>query len=298
MQIPVFYDYNNAYNSQINPSTVHVQNTGLQRFFQRYLLEKAISIFDWTLPDNWAKNYFSYILYCYGYLAVVRTDKYGVICQQCGLQGYDIYYQPTRAVIANSLLTGILSPRIGTQCEIIKMQPDYGGIMDIVDFYADMLALSAESAGMNLVNSKLAYVFAADGKSEAESFKKLFDKISGGNPAVFADSKLFTADGKLKMEFFNQNLKNTYIASEILDDMRKWEMKFDNEIGIPTVNTVKKERLITDEATTSVASGKAKIDLWFETLSECVEKVNRMFNIGIAVKKHDWGVREVENNGV
>ena len=43
MELPVYYDYQNAYNSRISPSTVHVKNTGLQWFFRRYLLQKIMS---------------------------------------------------------------------------------------------------------------------------------------------------------------------------------------------------------------------------------------------------------------
>lgn len=293
MELPVYYDYQNAYNSRISPSTVHVKNTGLQWFFRRYLLQKIISVYKWEIPETWARNYFLYVLYCDGYLAVVNTDKYGVICQQCTLSGYDIFYQPANALIANPLLTGILEPRIGLQCEIVKLQPDYGGVLDIVNFYSDMLALCAESAGVNMLNTKLAYVFACEGKAQAESFKKLYDSIASGEPAVFADKNLFTDDGNLKTQFFNQNVRNTYIAGDILDDMRRWEMKFDNDIGIPTSNTMKKERLITGELEHSEQESKSKCELWLDELQSCCRKVTKMFpNIKLWV---DWRDKDERN---
>lgn len=284
MELPIYYDYTNAYNSRINPSTVHVKNTGLQRFFRRYLLEKIISVFDWRIPDRWARNYFLYILYCEGFISVVNTDKFGVICQQCSLSGFDIFYQPTTAQIANPLLSGILTPRIGQQCEIVKMQPDYGGVLDLVSFYADMLALCAEAAGVNIVNTKLAYVFASDGKAQSESFKKLYDQIASGQPAAFVDKSLFNDDGTLKVQFFNQNVRETYIAGDLLDDMRRWEMKFDNDIGIPTSNTMKKERLITGEMESSEIESKSKCELWLDELQNCCDKVNNMFGLDLWVQ--------------
>ena len=66
------------------------------------------------------------------------------------------------------------------------MQPDYGSCWDIVSYYADLLALATESLAVNITNSKLAYVFACQDKTVAESFKKMFDQINEGNPAVFA----------------------------------------------------------------------------------------------------------------
>ena len=285
MNLPFYYDYKNARNSTINPSTVHVRDTGLQRYFARYLLQKTISVFKWDMPKTWSRNYLLYTLYCWGYVAIINTDKFGVIPQQCTLGGFDVFYQPKFATIANPLLRGILNPVIGRQCELLRLQPDYGGVMDIVNFYADMLALSAETASTNLLNSKLAYVFASNGKAGAESFKKLYDQIASGEPAAYIDKNLYRDDGTPTWNFFNQNLKETYIAGDILNDMRLWEMKFDNEIGIPTTNTTKKERLITDEANSAIEESRTKAQLWLDELQECCRKINAMFGIRLWV---DW----------
>ena len=285
MNLPFYYDYKNAQNSTINPSTVHVRDTGLQRYFARYLLQKTISVFKWDMPKTWSKNYLLYTLYCWGYVAVINTDKFGVIPQQCTLGGFDVFYQPKFATVANPLLRGILNPVIGKQCELLRLQPDYGGVMDIVNFYADMLALSAETASTNLLNSKLAYVFASNGKAGAESFKKLYDQIASGEPAAYIDKNLYRDDGNPSWNFFNQNLKQTYIAGDILNDMRLWEMKFDNEIGIPTTNTTKKERLITDEANSAIEESRTKAQLWLDELQESCRKINNMFGINLWV---DW----------
>ena len=53
---PYYYDYMNAAVNQQMPSTVHVTNTGLSRFFIRYLLQKVISVFRWKLPETWAEE--------------------------------------------------------------------------------------------------------------------------------------------------------------------------------------------------------------------------------------------------
>lgn len=288
---PVFYDHNNAVNSMFTPSTMHVSDTALQWYFRRYLLEKAIAVFKWNLPENWAENYFLYVLYCWGYIAIINTDKFGVIPQGCSLKGYDVMYQPTHAVIANPLLRGILSPRIGTQTALIRLQPDYGGIMDKVNFYADCMALSAETVGTNLFNSKLAYIFACKDKNDAESFKKLFDQLASGQPAAFIGKNLFNDDGSPNWMIFNQDLKNTYIVSEIMDDMRKWEQKFCSDLGIPNSNTEKKERLITAEVESNDVEVKLWADLALESLQKGCKKANELFGLDLSV---DWRYKDKE----
>lgn len=274
--VPFFYDYVNSYNGSIAPSTSHA-DSALSRFFQRYLLQEAISVYKWEMPKTWARDYFLYTLYCFGFISIIETDKYGVICQGCGLNGYDVFYRPTNAVITNPLLRGILTPRIGKQCTIIKLQPDYGGIMDLVTKYSDIMAMTMQTAGCNIEASKLAYVFAADNKASAESFKKMFDKIASGEPMVVHDSKLLKPDGSKAWDVFANNLSSNYIAGDLLADLQKWRNMFCTEIGIPNANTEKKERMLTDEVNANNQETFTKADLWLQELQEGCKLAREMF---------------------
>lgn len=282
---PYMYDYINAEVSQHSPSTVHTKNTELQRFFARYLLQKAMSVFKWDLPETWDRDYFLYVLYGIGYIAVLNTDKYGVIPQQCGLEGYNIFYQPKRALVTNPLLRGLRQLEIGTQCTLIKLQPDYGSVMDLVGFYADMMALTAETAGVNLVNSRLSYVFFGKNKNTAESQKKLFDRVASGEPATFVDTALYDVQsGNPSWIPFQQNVGQNYIAGDALADLRKWEMMFDTDIGIPNANTDKKERLISDEVNANNVEVTSKADLWLDQLQKSFAQTSKMFGIKLGVE--------------
>lgn len=282
---PYSYDFINTVHGSVTPSTIHVQDSLLTAYFRKYLLQKVLSVFEWKMPATWSKDYFLYTLFGYGYLAIVNTNKYGVIPQQCGLRGFDIFYRPTHAVIANPLLTGILEPKIDKQCVIIKVQPDYGSIMDMVNYYAAMMALSAETASTNLLNSKLSYVFAAENKQAAESFKKLYDKIASGEPAVVIDKSLYNTDGSKAWEAFEQNVGQNYIVGEILTDLRKWENMFNTDIGIANANTDKKERLVVAEVEANNEETTSKASLWLEQMQEACEKARDMFDIELSV---DW----------
>lgn len=301
--LPAQADFINVYNSYFSPSTVHCKNTGLVRFFERYLLQKAMSPFKYNLPDSWAKNYFLYILYFWGYIGVLNTNRYGVICQGGGLSGYDVFYQPDKLIVINPLFKGQrVECKIGRNCEVIKLQPDWGGVYDIVSYYADLLAILAEAAGINAINTKLAYVFGSKNKTAAETFKKMFDQIQGGNPAVFIDKTLYNDDGSPAWLYFNQDVKSTYIVSDVLEDMKKVEMMFCEEVGIPTTNIIKKERLITDEANANNFEVRGKILIWLECVRESMAKVNDMFGLNLSVELRpelDGGVEygNVVNNG-
>lgn len=285
----------NELTSQISPSSVHCKNTLLTSYYRRYLFQKFCSVFKWTLPKEWDADYFQYCLYGLGYVAIFKTSKYGVIPQNCGLGGYNIFYRPSYATIANPILKGYEKLVIGEGCEIIKLMPDYGNILDLISYYADMMALCAESAGINLVNSKLAYVFTAENKASAETFKKLFDKVASGEPAVVIDKKLLKEDGTAAWDVFSQNLAQNYIAGDILEDMNKWEDKFNTEIGIPNANTSKRERMLVDEVNANNVDTISKVELWLETLKSGVEKVNNKYDLNINVELR-FKDKEVESD--
>lgn len=283
--MPVFYDYLNLYNAEITPSTVHVRNTGLALYFKRYLMQRAVSVFNWDLPEHWEKNYFLYVLYYWGYVAVINTDKFGVIPQQCGLRGYNVMYQPTHAIISNPLLQGIRTPMIGRDCEVIRLMPDWGGCMDVINFYGDMLALTAETTGVNILNSKLSFAAFAEDKQTAETLKKGYDSFASGEPLTVYAKNLRDASGNLRFEFFNQDVGKNYIADKLLTDMNKILDKFDTEIGIPNANTDKRERLIQIEVASNGLDTQSNASMWLEELKKSAGKVNKMFGLNISV---DW----------
>ena len=290
------YDYNfiNIYNSHIRPSTVTSQDNATAWYFRRYLIQKIISVFEFdNIPETWSKDYFLYTLFLFGFVAVVDTDKFGVIPQHCSLFGYDVFYRPTNVNIANPLLRGNLTPKIGVECELIKMQPDYGSCWDIVAYYADLLALATESLGVNMVNSKLAYVFACEDKTIAESFKKMYDQLNEGNPAVFADKKLFNEAGEPLWTTFQNNLKQNYVAGDILNDMLKIDARFCTEVGIPNVNMAKASGVTDNEVEANNIDTNTKVALWLETIKEGIAKVNKMFGLNIGVKLRFGGVENV-----
>ena len=294
--IPASYDYINAYNHQYSPSTIHVKETGLSWYFKRYLIQKIISVFKFEgIPENWAKDYFLYTLFVFGYCAVINTNKYGIIPQHCTLSGYNIYYRPNRAIITNPLFKRTIEARIGRDTELVRMSPDWCGVWDIVEYYADLMALTSETIAVNLINSKFSYVFGAEDKTSAESLKKLYDQIASGEPAAFADKKLFTDDGSPSWTLFSQNLKQNYIAGDLLEDLAKIDSRFNTEIGIPNVNIAKASGVGAAEVMANNIDTQSKAELWLETIRDSLEKVNNMFGLNISASLRFSGEEAVDD---
>ena len=291
--MPLFYNRLNKIDNSFFPNTVKGRNNLSFAYWERSLFQRACSTLEFELPEQWqgqVKDFFYYCLFRFGYVVVFYDVEYGLTVQPCNLKGYDLYYQPTDAIINNPAFTvkqNMRNYKIGSNCELIKLTPDYMGIWDIIDFYADKLSTLDGAISMSLINNKFAFLIGAKTKAAAESLKKMLDKVNRGEPAVIFDSKLITNDPVSKdtpFQVWDRKLKENYITTDQLNDFQTILNNFDAEVGIPTIPYQKKERLVTSEAESRVIDSTSRSIIWYETLQSSIEKVNNMFNSSISCK--------------
>lgn len=284
MELPVSFNQQMIESSMFNPTATVASNVYLTRYFIRYLMQKVISVSKWDLPDNWSDKYFLYALHTCGSVVVFRTDKFGVIPQHCTLAGRNVFYQPSRAIVSNPLIDRNIDLQIGDNCVLFTMTADYGGVYDLINFYASLMSLAVESFCANTFNSRLAYVFAASGKSMAESMKKAADDVLSGKPYVVADKALFGPDGKLNAELFLNNLRQNFIAPELFDMLKDIENKFNKAVGLPAAYSLKKERMLTGELDSSNTEGQCRYKMWLDGWRKSCKDVKSMFGVDVSVR--------------
>ena len=285
------YDYTqlNTMQSVSNPSGVVVTNSETAAFFRRYLLDKAMSRFKWTIPEGWSKEYMLFQLFVAGSFAVLRTAKFGVIPQGGVPFGLNVFYQPYQYTIANPLLKDVKQPIIDRDCVVFRCKPDFGGIYDLVCYYADLMALAAQAAGVNLINSKLSFAFGVDDYKGSESINKALADIQSGKPAVVVNKKMFNERGELSVPFFQQNVGQNFITLQLLEVLRTLENMFCTAAGIPNANTSKRERLITDEVNSNNFETLAPAMSMLERWRESCRKVKKMFGVDMNVELRKIG---------
>ena len=290
MNMPIPFNIENIVASSYTPRGVIKTNNASFRFFSRYLWEKILSVFVFDLPPTFGKELFLNALFANGVVTIVPTAKYGLLAQWGVYGGYNVNYQPRYMLFSNPLLPELSGRElvIGKDCAVIRLTDDWLGVVDLVAFYAGKMALATQAIDVNLINSKLAYVFAAKDKTQAQSFKKLMDTINNGETSVVVDKSLFAEDGSANWQAFQQNLKQTYIVTELLNDCAKIEDEFNTRIGIPNANTEKRERLITDEVNANNVETSILAAGWLENIREGCDTVREMYGAEIKV---DWRVK-------
>lgn len=252
----------------------------LQEKWKKYLLQRAMSVYEWKMPKLWMTDYFKYLLYGIGFVSVIYTYKYGWIPQRCGLGGYNLFENPDRIIINNQFVSGI-DRKIGNGCVLFHFNPDYSGVADIIESYAIQLAEMELTIYSNLQNTKISYVMSASDKAEADKISGVMTQVLNGEPAVVVKN----LKGQ-RWDNFSQNVKQNYVVSDLLVDMRKILNAFNTEFGIPNSNTEKKERLVRDEVNSNNVETESRAEMWLNSFQKTCDELNAM--AGETIMSVDW----------
>jgi len=312
MYMPLNYGQLNIAAGSTWPSSVKAFNNKSFAYWERSLFQRAQSVLDFEVPSNWdgkVKDFFLYCLFKYGFVAISNDKEHGTYFQPCTLSGYDFYYQPTLALIANPALPKSLELKISKDCEILKLTPDYMGIWDVITYFAARLSELDNAIDMSIINNKFAFILGARNKTAGSALKKILDLVNKGEPAVVYDMKLINDPTDKEMPFQQwdrPNLKQSYLTSDQLQDAQTIINAFDSEIGIPTIPYQKKERMVSDEANSRTFDAKARSLTWFNTLQTSIDDIKKLYpDIQLSVKLHydetegtpqDIDVKEVLSN--
>lgn len=262
-----------------NTSSLYYRNKLFRLFLQRYVIE--------GMPKTWEFDYFNEHLFLDGVIGVTDTTA-GILALKCGLTGIGIFDQPTKTIYANPVL-GNFERTIGEDCEIIRLQYNYQGIGWILDRYATLLAMCDSSIAVNLMNTKVSWVFGATDKTQAETFKAIYDDITQGKPAVFTSNQNV---GNLKEQMFVMPAKQNFIADDVQLLKRKILNEFLTDIGINNTNLDKRERLTDDEVNANNDEVLANIYHWYDNINDGITKVNNMFGLSLKCTIRDYGRKE------
>lgn len=279
------------------PSTYYYKKSNVYKYWFRSLLHKIdSSIVFKNLPKGFSNDFFMFCLWVRGYVVFFKTDRKdllrygenGVVFQPCFVSGYDFYYQPIKATVANPHLSykNVFDLQ-KDNAALLKLTPDFLGVLDILDFYAAKLASISEAIDMSIINSKMGLIATAENEAQAATLKAVYDKLQRGEPLVVFDDLTKDNDEvmpkKDPFQMWIQELKKNYILTDQLQDFQTILNSFYCEIGLP-VAIEKKERLVTSEADFASAQSQARIACWIETLNESLDIINEKFDLDIGVE--------------
>lgn len=274
----------------IAPKDVEGQWNATNIYYRQWMLRKILSRFELEgAPDFWDMQYFWTHLFLDGTIAILDTTL-GVIPLRCGYSGINAWDRPTTIIIANHVL-GSFERTIGKDGALVHLQYDYMGINPILNRYSELLASVDSALAVNLMNSKVSFLGFVDDLAQARTMQKMYDRISGGEPAVFVRK------GQVNTEnFILMNVKQTFIADDLLLVRRKLVNDFLSDIGIDNANLDKRERLNEQEVNANNDEVRFNLLNWVDCVQEGLDVANSLYNLRLKFKVREINRQEGEGN--
>lgn len=267
-------------------------------YWLRCLYERLTSTIEFTIPENWDRQFFYLVLFSFGYMPVFETKRWGVTYMNAYPNGYNWFYQPVYMQVSNPKFTKRLE--IGKDCEVLRLTNDWVGVWDILSHYATLLEEASLSMKVALRNSRMPLILRAHSGAQAETLKKVKNNMNLGDDLIIYDDQTtifqdeMIPEGDEPFQSFINDLKKNYLGTELLENIDKILNQFYQEIGIVTAENTShgKSHTLEIEAEQSDSQTQARLDTWMTNLEESCEKINAMFNIGLEVKKRDTTVEQ------
>ena len=261
------------------------------RFWFRALLMDLNSMLDFqNLPKSWPENFLKLCLYSAGFVGVFQSYNFGdkddnnVTFNPCTFGGYDFYYQPAYIIVTNPKLQKKFT--IDKDCVLLKINEDYCGIFDIVDYYATKLAHFSTALNMAAANAKIPAIFTCNTEAEKRTIEAAYDDTQSGKPIMIVknpeNSTIIMPTNNI-VEAVYKELKQSYIGTELIDNIHQILNMWYETIGYP-VTVDKNAHILNQEADFQFAQSSAKVKTWTNMLNIGFDKINNMFGTRMEVK--------------
>lgn len=248
-----------------------------------YRLKKiATSMFEWiNLPSSMNSRYIEETLYYLGTAALLWDDNYGFINTKCASAGeINIYGLPTKVNCYSygyqdmrMLYTGLNKTKDNKECIMVMNTWDRTPTCSTLELFALRLYEAERTCDVNIKAQKTPVMLVVN-DTQRLTMKNLYSQYDGNEPFIFGDKDSLSAD----------NLKAIKTdAPYIADKLMEYKKEIWNEaltfLGINNLSLEKKERLITDEASSNNEVINMNLQSYLVPRKEACKLFNEKFGL-------------------
>lgn len=250
-----------------------------QRTYLQYvnrLTELSISMFDWkNLPSTIDARFLELALFNDGKAVFFKDEVMGYLGLQVMIGGkLDVYRIPiTRTAFAQNGYQMNLDP--SNSVIIFNNMLHTNSILDVQEMSKRLYEIQ-RTIDVNVIQQKTPKIITCT-ENQRLVMKNLYAQYTGNEPFIFGDKNLDLSGIK------TLDTTSPYVA----DKMYELKTLYWNEaltyLGISNVNTVKKERMITDEVQRNLGGTIASRYSRLFMRQQACEQINKMFGLNISV---------------
>lgn len=250
-----------------------------QRTYLQYvnrLTELSISMFDWkNLPNTIDARFLELALFNDGMAVFFKDEVMGYLGLQVMIGGaLDVYRIPiTRTAFAQNGYQMKLGP--SNSVIIFNNMLHTNSILDVQEMSKRLYEIQ-RTIDVNVIQQKTPKIITCT-ENQRLVMKNLYAQYMGNEPFIFGDKNLDLSGIK------TLDTTSPYVADKLYDLKTQYWNEALTYLGISNVNTVKKERMITDEVQRNLGGTIASRYSRLFMRQQACEQINKMFGLNISV---------------
>lgn len=263
-----------------------------QRTYLQYvnrLTELSISMFDWqNLPDTIDARFLELALFNDGMAVFFKDEVMGYLGLQVMIGGaLDVYRIPiTRTAFAQNGYQMKLDT--SNSVIIFNNMLHTNSILDVQEMSKRLYEIQ-RTIDVNVIQQKTPKIITCT-ENQRLVMKNLYSQYMGNEPFIFGDKNLDLSGIK------TLDTTSPYVADKLYDLKTQYWNEALTYLGISNVNTVKKERMITDEVQRNLGGTIASRYSRLFMRQQACEQINKMFGLNISVDyREDMQVLDTYN---
>lgn len=232
-----------------------------------------------NLPETVDQRYVMELLFNQGYCIYFKDEVVGDLCLQCTYtQDLDVYGYPLRRR-GTSSYNGYQSRWLTNKDSVIIFNNYmHTSSAPTVALFAQRLCECQRTMDVN-VNAQKTPILIRVEESQLLTMKNALNDVEENNTAIFSNKNVLTEQ---PFEVVQTNAPFVSLDVNILK--RQYWNEFLSYRGIENVSSEKKERLVTEEVSSTMGGILAQRNVFLQSLQDGFDKVNKMFGTNIEVK--------------
>ena len=249
----------------------------------------AVSRFEWVnLPESMDARFIEKCLYYHGAAALLYDDILGYINTNCATSGqiniyglptalncYSFGYQENRTLYTGLRYDNMGNPinEDGKECILVMNDWERNPTCSTLELFALRLYEAERTCDVNIKAQKTPVMLVVD-ESQRLTMKNLYNQYDGNEPFIFGDKEALN-DGIIKA----LRTDAPFLADKIMTYKKEIWNEALEFLGINTLTTEKKERLISDEASSNNELINMNLQSYLVPRQEACRKFNEKFGL-------------------
>lgn len=210
------------------------------------------------------------------------------------ISGLDFYGRPKKAAQVNHTIERSKVKQVYYEgentdgcCVVARTTPYENGstgwhpLGQVLAVYAAKMTNADISIQSAMYNSRMAVLFMASDPEEVEEFKRIYKKVSLGEPAVMLNDNGIMTDYNRIQPFPVQSVAS---IDKLFDAKDRIKNEFLEWLGVPVVPYEKKERLVSGEVDNPYS--EIRNNCLLSVLRKWAERCNKVFGTNIVVENN------------